>query len=53
MAPSVPSASDALRKTADKVAPQSSSTEYKKESAAARVLGAGCAGIAELAVFHP
>ncbi|KAG9877514.1 hypothetical protein KCU86_g25206, partial [Aureobasidium melanogenum] len=31
-----------------------SSKEYKKESTAARVLGAaGSAGIAELAVFHP
>ncbi|KAF2840387.1 mitochondrial carrier [Patellaria atrata CBS 101060] len=34
--------------------PGSSAVEYKKESAAARFLGAvGCAGIAELMVFHP
>jgi len=30
-----------------------SAKEFKKESTAARLLGAGCAGIAELAVFHP
>lgn len=31
----------------------SASKEFKKESTAARLTGAGCAGIAELAVFHP
>ncbi|EOD52239.1 Mitochondrial substrate/solute carrier [Neofusicoccum parvum] len=31
----------------------SSSKEFKKESTVARLTGAGCAGIAELAVFHP
>ncbi|KAE9975989.1 hypothetical protein BLS_002305 [Venturia inaequalis] len=31
----------------------SSAKDYKKESGAARVLGAGSAGLAELAVFHP
>jgi len=31
----------------------SSAKEFKKESTAARLLGAGCAGIAELIVFHP
>ncbi|KAL1648799.1 high copy suppressor of abf2 [Diplodia intermedia] len=31
----------------------SASKEFKKESTVARLTGAGCAGIAELAVFHP
>ncbi|KAF4313889.1 high copy suppressor of abf2 [Botryosphaeria dothidea] len=31
----------------------SASKEFKKESTTARLTGAGCAGIAELAVFHP
>ncbi|EON61632.1 hypothetical protein W97_00847 [Coniosporium apollinis CBS 100218] len=31
----------------------SAAAEFKKESTAARLLGAGCAGIAELLVFHP
>ncbi|KAI9661405.1 MAG: hypothetical protein M1831_003138 [Alyxoria varia] len=31
----------------------SAAKEYKRESAAARLTGAGAAGIAELAVFHP
>ncbi|KAL1306463.1 hypothetical protein AAFC00_005161 [Neodothiora populina] len=35
------------------IAPSSASKDYKRESTAARVLGAGSAGIAELAVFHP
>ncbi|KAI5195865.1 hypothetical protein E4T39_08004 [Aureobasidium subglaciale] len=33
--------------------PSLPSKEYKKESTTARVLGAGSAGISELAVFHP
>ncbi|KAL9112374.1 MAG: hypothetical protein Q9187_007771 [Circinaria calcarea] len=32
---------------------QSAAKDYKKESAAARLLGSGSAGIAELAIFHP
>ncbi|KAL8970643.1 MAG: hypothetical protein Q9197_003710 [Variospora fuerteventurae] len=31
----------------------SAAKEFKKESATARLLGSGSAGIAELAVFHP
>lgn len=31
----------------------SAAKEFKKESAAARLLGSGSAGIAELAIFHP
>ncbi|KAF2002518.1 mitochondrial carrier [Amniculicola lignicola CBS 123094] len=49
-----PSPKEAVAKAANAVAGTSSSaTQFKKESGAARVLGAGCAGIAELMVFHP
>ncbi|KAF2878415.1 mitochondrial carrier domain-containing protein [Massariosphaeria phaeospora] len=49
-----PSPSDVAAKAATVVAGTSSSAkDFKKESTAARVLGAGCAGIAELMVFHP
>jgi len=48
-----PSPKDAAVKAAEAVANTSSAKEYKKESTPARVLGAGCAGIAELMVFHP
>ncbi|KAF2660181.1 mitochondrial carrier [Lophiostoma macrostomum CBS 122681] len=49
-----PSASEAASKAAAVVAGTSSSAkDFKKESTIARVLGAGSAGIAELAVFHP
>jgi len=49
-----PSPSEAAAKVAQVAAGTSSSAKvYKKESTTARVLGAGCAGIAELMVFHP
>ncbi|KAF2471260.1 guanine nucleotide transporter [Lindgomyces ingoldianus] len=49
-----PSASEAAAKAATVVAgTHSSAKDFKKESTAARFLGAGCAGIAELMVFHP
>ncbi|CAI6333649.1 unnamed protein product [Periconia digitata] len=48
-----PSVSDAAAKVADVANPKSSAKDYKKESTTARMLGAGCAGIAELMVFHP
>lgn len=49
-----PSVSDAAAKVANVAAGTTSSAkEFKKESTAARFLGAGCAGIAELMVFHP
>ncbi|KAF2118952.1 guanine nucleotide transporter [Lophiotrema nucula] len=49
-----PSVSEAAAKAANVVAStQSSAKDYKRESAAARFLGAGSAGIAELMVFHP
>ncbi|KAF2462304.1 mitochondrial carrier protein [Lineolata rhizophorae] len=32
---------------------KSAASDFKKESASARLLGAGCAGVAELLVFHP
>ncbi|ORY10538.1 guanine nucleotide transporter [Clohesyomyces aquaticus] len=56
-----PSASDAAAKASDVAAKaaqavagtSSSAKDFKKEAGAARVLGAGCAGIAELMVFHP
>ncbi|KAF2183793.1 mitochondrial carrier [Zopfia rhizophila CBS 207.26] len=49
-----PSASEAAAKTATVIAGTSSSAkDFKKESTAARFLGAGTAGIAELMVFHP
>jgi len=35
------------------MAPVSAAKDYKRESTAARLLGSGTAGIAELAVFHP
>jgi len=47
---------DVARKVEAKVEaalPGSAAKEFKKESTAARVLGAGCAGIAELMIFHP
>ncbi|KAG9655359.1 hypothetical protein KCU76_g20317, partial [Aureobasidium melanogenum] len=47
----LPSPKDAASKSGEVLS--GSSKEYKKESTAARVLGAGSAGIAELAVFHP
>ncbi|KAK4987606.1 high copy suppressor of abf2 [Elasticomyces elasticus] len=50
MAP--PSPKEAASKAGEVLA-GSSAKEFKKESTAARLLGAGCAGIAELAVFHP
>ncbi|MCJ1415360.1 hypothetical protein MMC32_001692 [Xylographa parallela] len=31
----------------------SAAKDFKRESTAARLLGSGCAGIAELAIFHP
>jgi hypothetical protein len=49
-----PSASEAAAKVASVAAGTSSSAkDFKKESTAARFLGAGTAGIAELMVFHP
>ncbi|KAH7089511.1 guanine nucleotide transporter [Paraphoma chrysanthemicola] len=49
-----PSPSEAVTKVAQAAAgTQSSAKEYKRESNTARVLGAGCAGIAELMIFHP
>ncbi|KAF2797280.1 mitochondrial carrier [Melanomma pulvis-pyrius CBS 109.77] len=49
-----PTPSEVAAKAANVVASTSSSAkDFKKESTAARVLGAGCAGIAELMVFHP
>ena len=33
--------------------PATSAKDFKKESNAARILGSGSAGIAELAIFHP
>ena len=49
-----PSVSDAAAKVADVAAStKSSAKDFKKESTTARMLGAGCAGIAELMVFHP
>lgn len=49
-----PSVSDAAAKVADVAAgTKSSAKDIKKESTTARMLGAGCAGIAELMVFHP
>jgi hypothetical protein len=35
------------------IAPISAAKDFKRESGLARLLGAGSAGIAELAVFHP
>lgn len=35
------------------VGPAVSAKDFKKESNLARILGSGCAGIAELAIFHP
>ncbi|KAF9732063.1 hypothetical protein PMIN01_09992 [Paraphaeosphaeria minitans] len=50
----VPSASEAAAKVANAAAgTKSSAKEFKKESTAARFLGAGTAGIAELMIFHP
>ncbi|KAK0508300.1 hypothetical protein JMJ35_009384 [Cladonia borealis] len=37
----------------EKLAAGSAQKEFKKESATARLLGSGSAGIAELAIFHP
>ncbi|KAI8943537.1 hypothetical protein NX059_001533 [Plenodomus lindquistii] len=49
-----PSPSEAVAKVAEAAAGTNSSAKvYKRESNTARVLGAGCAGIAELMVFHP
>ncbi|EAT86678.2 hypothetical protein SNOG_05614 [Parastagonospora nodorum SN15] len=49
-----PSPSEAAAKIAQAAAGTNSSAKvYKRESNTARVLGAGCAGIAELMVFHP
>jgi len=49
-----PSPSEAAAKVAQVAAGTNSSAKvYKRESNTARVLGAGCAGIAELMVFHP
>ncbi|KAJ9641945.1 high copy suppressor of abf2 [Coniosporium tulheliwenetii] len=47
-----PSPTEAVAKTGQALA-GSAAAEFKKESTAARLLGAGCAGIAELLVFHP
>ncbi|KAF1979140.1 mitochondrial carrier [Bimuria novae-zelandiae CBS 107.79] len=50
----VPSPSEAVAKVANvAVATQASAKDFKKESTAARFLGAGTAGIAELMIFHP
>jgi hypothetical protein len=35
------------------VVSKSSKSDVKRESATARLLGSGCSGIAELAIFHP
>ncbi|OCK76959.1 guanine nucleotide transporter [Lepidopterella palustris CBS 459.81] len=43
---------EAAARAAEAVA-GSSAKEFKKESTPSRLLGAGCAGIAELMVFHP
>lgn len=49
-----PSPSEAVAKVAQVAAgTKSSAKDYKRESNTARFLGAGCAGIAELMVFHP
>jgi len=49
-----PSPTEAAAKVAQVAAGTNSSAKvYKRESNTARVLGAGCAGIAELMVFHP
>jgi hypothetical protein len=49
-----PSPSEAAAKVAQAAAgTQSSAKDFKRESNTARVLGAGCAGIAELMIFHP
>jgi len=53
MSPSIPSPQEAAIKAGNALAPQASAKEFKKESTSARFLGAGCAGIAELMVFHP
>jgi hypothetical protein len=54
----LPSVSEAAKKVEAKVAAvatgtTSSAKDVKKEKTTARILGAGCAGLAELAVFHP
>ncbi|KAH8716889.1 guanine nucleotide transporter [Phaeosphaeriaceae sp. PMI808] len=49
-----PSSSEAAAKVAQAaIGTKSSAKEFKRESTTARVLGAGCAGIAELMIFHP
>lgn len=49
-----PTPSEAVAKVAQVAAGTSSSAkEYKRESNTARFVGAGCAGLAELMVFHP
>ncbi|KAJ4369826.1 high copy suppressor of abf2 [Neocucurbitaria cava] len=49
-----PTPSEAVAKVAQVTTGTNSSAKvYKRESNTARVLGAGCAGIAELMVFHP
>ncbi|KAF2711146.1 mitochondrial carrier [Pleomassaria siparia CBS 279.74] len=49
-----PTPSELAAKAANVVTSTSSSAkDFKKEKTTARVLGAGCAGIAELMVFHP
>ncbi|KAF2264246.1 mitochondrial carrier [Lojkania enalia] len=51
MAPSISEATSKVANVAGST--QAAAKDYKKESTAARFLGAGCAGIAELMVFHP